>query len=174
MKVSPGLISTKVAKAKAILLVLAIMALEFCAGAQALVPEKVAPVIVDKQDMQNPDRVHLTGWIGERVNGNEANRLPHVTNLSFTDVDGEQLLATLTRDLAVSSGSACTSASMEPSFVLKALGISNELAYSSVRFSLGATNDEEQIEFAIERVAEYVRKLRLQVIADNVESICYL
>jgi len=111
---------------------------------------------------------------GVIVNGNEANRLPHVTNLSFTDVDGEQLLATLTRDLAVSSGSACTSASMEPSFVLKALGISNELAYSSVRFSLGATNDEEQIEFAIERVAEYVRKLRLQVIADNVESICYL
>jgi cysteine desulfurase len=57
----------------------------------------------------------------------------------------------------VSSGSACTSASMEPSFVLKAIGVSNELAYSSVRFSLGATNDEEQIDFAVECVAECVR-----------------
>jgi cysteine desulfurase len=97
---------------------------------------------------------------GVIVNGNEAHRLPHVTNLSFADVDGEQLLANLTRDLAVSSGSACTSASMEPSFVLKAIGVSNELAYSSVRFSLGASNDEEQIDFAVACVAECVNKLR--------------
>jgi cysteine desulfurase len=97
---------------------------------------------------------------GVIVNGNEEHRLPHVTNLSFADVDGEQLLATLTRDLAVSSGSACTSASMEPSFVLKAIGVSNELAYSSVRFSLGATNDEKQIDFAVEHVVECVNRLR--------------
>lgn len=97
---------------------------------------------------------------GVIVNGNEEHRLPHVTNLSFADVDGEQLLANLTRDLAVSSGSACTSASMEPSFVLKAIGVSNELAYSSVRFSLGASNDQEQIDFAIEHVVECVNKLR--------------
>jgi cysteine desulfurase len=97
---------------------------------------------------------------GVIVNGNEEHRLPHVTNLSFADVDGEQLLANLTRDLAVSSGSACTSASMEPSFVLKAIGVSNELAYSSVRFSLGASNDQEQIDLAIEHVVECVNKLR--------------
>jgi cysteine desulfurase len=101
---------------------------------------------------------------GVIVNGNEEHRLPHVTNLSFADVDGEQLLANLTRDLAVSSGSACTSASMEPSFVLKAIGVSNELAYSSVRFSLGVSNDQEQIDFAIEHVVECVNKLRTVVV----------
>lgn len=97
---------------------------------------------------------------GVSVNGNEAHRLPHVTNLSFDNVDGEQLLANLSRDLAISSGSACTSASMEPSFVLKAIGVPNELAYASVRFSLGQANDEQQIDFAIENVVEVVTRLR--------------
>jgi cysteine desulfurase len=94
------------------------------------------------------------------VNGNREHRLPHVTNLSFADVEGEALLATLTRDLAVSSGSACTSASMEPSFVLKAIGVSNELAYASVRFSLGQSNDAEQIEYAVGHVVDCVTRLR--------------
>ena len=97
---------------------------------------------------------------GVTVNGNQAHRLPHVTNLSFANVDGEQLLANLSRDLAISSGSACTSASMEPSFVLKAIGVPNDLAYASVRFSLGQSNDEAQIDFAIENVVEVVTRLR--------------
>ena len=97
---------------------------------------------------------------GVTVNGNEAHRLPHVTNLSFASVEGEQLLATVTRDLAVSSGSACTSASMEPSFVLKAIGVPTDFAYASIRFSLGKTNDAAQIDFAIENVVECVNRLR--------------
>jgi cysteine desulfurase len=97
---------------------------------------------------------------GVTVNGNEAHRLPHVTNLSFAGVDGEQLLANLARDLAVSSGSACTSASMEPSFVLKAIGVPKDLAYASVRFSLGQSNDAAQVDFAIENVVECVTRLR--------------
>ena len=101
---------------------------------------------------------------GVIVNGNVAHRLPQVTNLSFADLDGEQLLSNLTLDLAVSSGSACTSASMEPSFVLKAIGVSNELAYASVRFSLGKSNTAEQIEFAIGRVTEAVRSLRMAAV----------
>jgi cysteine desulfurase len=97
---------------------------------------------------------------GVSINGSESHRLPHVTNLSFAGVDGEQLLATVSRDLAISSGSACTSASMEPSFVLKAIGVDNDLAYASIRFSLGKTNDQQQIDFAIENVAECVSRLR--------------
>jgi cysteine desulfurase len=97
---------------------------------------------------------------GVTVNGNQQHRLPHVTNLSFASVEGEHLLATVTRDLAISSGSACTSASMEPSFVLKAIGVDNDLAYASIRFSLGKSNTQEQIDFAIEHVAECVNRLR--------------
>jgi cysteine desulfurase len=97
---------------------------------------------------------------GVSVNGNEEHRLPHVTNLSFAGVDGEQLLAVVSRDLAVSSGSACTSASMEPSFVLKALGVEDALAYASVRFSLGQSNDAGQVDFAVEHVVECVNRLR--------------
>jgi cysteine desulfurase len=97
---------------------------------------------------------------GVTINGHQEHRLPHVTNLSFAGVDGEQLLAGLTRELAVSSGSACTSASMEPSYVLRAIGVPTALAYASVRFSLGKMNDSEQIDFAIERVVETVRRLR--------------
>jgi cysteine desulfurase len=97
---------------------------------------------------------------GVSVNGNEQHRLPQVTNLSFADVDGEQLLASVTRDLAVSSGSACTSASMEPSYVLRALGVPDDLAYASIRFSLGRGNDPEQIDFAVQTVTQCVRRLR--------------
>jgi cysteine desulfurase len=99
---------------------------------------------------------------GVIVNGHPDHRLPHVTNLSFTGVDGDPLLATLTRDLAVSSGSACTSASMEPSFVLKAIGVSNDLAYASVRFSLGQSTDTAQIDYAIAHVVECVGRLRAE------------
>jgi cysteine desulfurase len=97
---------------------------------------------------------------GVTVNGNPQHRLPHVTNLSFAGVDGEQLLSALTHDLAVSSGSACTSASMEPSYVLRAIGVPSILAYASVRFSLGKMNDPGQVDFAANQVVEIVQRLR--------------
>ncbi|MFN8355352.1 MAG: IscS subfamily cysteine desulfurase [Spirosomataceae bacterium] len=93
------------------------------------------------------------------VNGNTASRLAHVTNMAFADVDGEQLLMNL-KDIAVSSGSACTSASVEPSYVLKSLGVPDDLAYASVRFSLGRYTTEEQIQYAIKHVVEVVQAMR--------------
>jgi cysteine desulfurase len=94
------------------------------------------------------------------INGSREHRLPHVTNLSFKHVEGESLLMGFNKNIAVSSGSACTSASLQPSYVLKALGLSDELAYSSVRFALGRFNTEEEIAYAIEQVKETVLKLR--------------
>jgi len=93
------------------------------------------------------------------VNGSVEHRLPHVTNISFKYVEGEGLMMGV-KDLAVSSGSACTSASLEPSYVLKALGLSDDLAHSSLRFGLSRFTTEEQIEYAIGHVKEAVTKLR--------------
>ena len=93
------------------------------------------------------------------VNGSREHRLPHVTNISFKFVEGEGLMMGV-KDLAVSSGSACTSASLEPSYVLKALGLSDDLAHSSLRFGLSRFTTEEEIDFAIEHVKEAVAKLR--------------
>lgn len=95
-----------------------------------------------------------------QVNGNSLQRLPHVTNLSFKDVESEALLTGLNRSIAVSSGSACTSALIEPSYVLKAMGVSDELAYSSLRFALGRFTKAEEIEYAIEQVTKTVNYLR--------------
>jgi cysteine desulfurase len=95
-----------------------------------------------------------------QVNGNRKNRLPHLTNISFKFVDDEALMISFNKDIAVSSGSACTSASIEPSYVLKALELSDDLAHSSIRFSLGRFNTEEEIDFVIARVKEAVVKLR--------------
>ncbi len=94
-------------------------------------------------------------WTTSRPTASTCSRLPHVSNLSFGGVDGDTLLAALA-DLAVSSGSACTSASLEPSYVLRALGVPNHLAFGSVRFSLGRPNTEEQIDYAIEQVTQVV------------------
>jgi cysteine desulfurase len=94
------------------------------------------------------------------LNGDQENRLPHVTNISFRYADAEGLLTTLNKNLAISSGSACTSASMEPSYVLKALGLGDDLAHSSLRFSLGRFTTEEQIDYAIGYVTQTVSKLR--------------
>lgn len=94
------------------------------------------------------------------VNGNKEQRLPHVSNISFKYVEGESLLMGFNKTIAVSSGSACTSASLEPSYVLKALGLGDDLAHSSLRFGLGRFTTEEQIDYTIEHVTNTVNKLR--------------
>ncbi len=94
-----------------------------------------------------------------QVNGDERYRLPHVANLSFPDVDGNSLLNALT-DLAVSSGSACTSASMAASHVLLAMGLGEERAHSAIRFSLGRFTTIEEIDYAIDRFSRIVTDLR--------------
>lgn len=93
------------------------------------------------------------------LNGHPTERLPGNLNLSFAYVEGEGLMMGM-KDLAVSSGSACTSASLEPSYVLKALGVGDDLAHSSIRFGLGRFNTEEEVEFTIEHVVQAVTKLR--------------
>jgi cysteine desulfurase len=94
------------------------------------------------------------------INGSKQYRLPHVTNISFKYVEGEGLLMGFNKDIAVSSGSACTSASLEPSYVLKALGLGDDLAHSSLRFGLGRFTTEDQIDYTIEAVTKTVNKLR--------------
>ena len=94
------------------------------------------------------------------LNGDKEHRLPHVTNISFKYVEGEGLMMGFNKNIAVSSGSACTSASLEPSYVLKALGLGDDLAHSSLRFVLGRFTTEEQIDYTIEHVANTVNKLR--------------
>jgi cysteine desulfurase len=93
------------------------------------------------------------------VNGNREHRLPHVANISFKYVEGEGLMMAM-KDLAVSSGSACTSASLEPSYVLKSLGLSDDLAHSSIRFGLGRFTTEEEVDYAIENTKKAVLHLR--------------
>lgn len=93
------------------------------------------------------------------VNGDMEQRVPHNLNISFAYVEGESLMMAL-KDLAVSSGSACTSASLEPSYVLRALGRNDELAHSSIRFTLGRFNTEEEIDYAIELLHSKIDKLR--------------
>ena len=93
------------------------------------------------------------------VNGSLAHRLPGNLNVSFAWVEGEALMMAV-KDVAVSSGSACTSASLEPSYVLRAMGVSDELAHSSIRFGLGRFTTEEEVDYAIELFAAKVKKLR--------------
>jgi cysteine desulfurase len=94
------------------------------------------------------------------LNGDKRNRLPHVTNLSFKYVEGNSLITALSKNMAVSTGSACTSASPEPSYVLKSLGLGDELAHSSLRFSLGRFTTEEEIDYVIEKITSIVNKIR--------------
>jgi cysteine desulfurase len=94
------------------------------------------------------------------VNGSRQHRLPHVSNVSFKYVEGEGLMMGFNKNIALSSGSACTSASLEPSYVLKALGLGDDLAHSSLRFGLGRFTTEEQIDYTIKAVTDTVLKLR--------------
>ena len=93
------------------------------------------------------------------INGSMEHRLPNNLNMSFAYVEGESLLMGI-NDIAVSSGSACTSATLEPSYVLKALGVGDELAHTSIRFGLGRFNTEEEVDYVIRRVVETVKRLR--------------
>jgi cysteine desulfurase len=93
------------------------------------------------------------------INGSMEHRLPGNLNISFAYVEGESLLMGI-NDVAVSSGSACTSASLEPSYVLKALGAGDELAHSSIRFGLGRFNTEEEVDYVAAKLVSVVSKLR--------------
>jgi cysteine desulfurase len=104
-----------------------------------------------KDGLMALDEVHL--------NGDAVQRVPHNLNLSFAFVEGESLMMAI-KDIAVSSGSACTSASLEPSYVLRALGLPDELAHSSIRFSLGRFTTEAEVDFAIRELAGQVGRLR--------------
>jgi cysteine desulfurase len=93
------------------------------------------------------------------LNGHPVQRLPHNLNLSFAYVEGESLLMGV-KEIALSSGSACTSATLEPSYVLRALGVGSDLAHSSIRFGLGRFNTEEEVDYTISRIIQVVTKLR--------------
>jgi cysteine desulfurase len=93
------------------------------------------------------------------LNGHPTNRLPHNVNISYAYVEGESLLMGL-KEVALSSGSACTSASLEPSYVLKSLGVGDELAHSSIRYGLGRFNTAEEVDYVIEHTVETVNRLR--------------
>lgn len=93
------------------------------------------------------------------LNGSAEHHVPGILNVSFNYVEGESLIMAL-KDLAISSGSACTSASLEPSYVLRALGLNDELAHSSLRFSIGRFTTEEEVDYAISKVGDAVAKLR--------------
>ncbi len=93
------------------------------------------------------------------INGSWEHRLPHNLNMSFAYVEGESLLMGI-NDIAVSSGSACTSATLEPSYVLKALGVGDDIAHSSIRFGIGRFNTEEEIDYVADKLIDVVNKLR--------------
>src|SRR5881628_2739827 len=104
------------------------------------------------------DRLHK-GLDEIYINGSMEHRLPHNLNISFAYVEGESLLMGI-NDVAVSSGSACTSASLEPSYVLKALGAGEDLAHTSIRFGLGRFNTQEEVDYVIDKMVQVVTKLR--------------
>ncbi len=128
-----------------------------------------AAAALAQQEME-AEAARLTGlrdrlWTGIKekidiahLNGHPTQRLPHTANISFPYVEGESLMMAI-KDVAVSSGSACTSASLEPSYVLKALGVPDMLAQSSIRFGLGRFTTDEEVEYVINEVGQHVQKL---------------
>jgi cysteine desulfurase len=110
--------------------------------------------------LRNHLEAELTKMEETQVNGNVGSRMPHVSNISFKHVEGEGLMMTFNQNIAVSSGSACTSASLEPSYVLVGMGLGDDLAHSSIRFSLGRFTTPEDVEQAIELVRNGVNHMR--------------
>jgi len=128
--------------------------------AAALCEAEMAADAARLQALRDAMEARLLAEIPEcQVNGNRENRLPGLLNISFGFVEGESLLMGLC-DVALSSGSACTSASLEPSYVLKALGVGDELAHSSLRFGLGRFTNPEEVEWVTEKVISEVARLR--------------
>jgi len=129
---------------------------EACALAQAEMPEETKRVSYLRDKLK--DRL-LAALDEVYINGTMEHRLPNNLNISFAYVEGESLLMGI-NEIAVSSGSACTSATLEPSYVLKALGAGDDLAHSSIRFGLGRFNTEEEVDYVSGKVIEVVKKLR--------------
>ena len=111
-------------------------------------------------ELRNALEKGILGLAGTHVNGHLTQRLPHVSNISFEGVEGKELLIAINKELAVSSGSACSSITTQPSHVLTAMGLNHELARSSIRFGLGRSTTKAQIDFAVEFVKETVNRLR--------------
>ena len=129
---------------------------EACAICQAEMPEEA----IKLKRLRDKLKQALEDGLDEIfVNGSMEHRLPNNLNVSFAYVEGESLLMGI-KDIALSSGSACTSATLEPSYVLKALGIGDDLAHTSIRFGIGRFNTEEEIDYVAARVIEVVRRLR--------------
>jgi len=129
---------------------------EACALAKAEMPEESKRMEYLRDKLKD----RLLASLDEcYINGTMEHRLPNNLNISFAYVEGESLLMGI-NDVAVSSGSACTSATLEPSYVLKALGAGDDLAHSSIRFGLGRFNTEEEVDYVSEKVIDVVRKLR--------------
>jgi cysteine desulfurase len=127
-----------------------------CALARELMPEEAPRLLALRERLRRGvvERIPLVS-----VNGSLEHRLPGNLNVSFAYVEGEALMMAV-KDVAVSSGSACTSASLEPSYVLRAMGVSDELAHSSIRFGLGRFTTQEEVDYAVELFAAKVKKLR--------------
>jgi cysteine desulfurase len=129
---------------------------EACALAKAEMPEESKRLAYLRDKLKD----RLVASLDEvYINGTQEHRLPNNLNISFAYVEGESLLMGI-NDVAVSSGSACTSATLEPSYVLKALGAGDDLAHSSIRFGLGRFNTEEEVDYVAEKVIDVVKKLR--------------
>jgi len=127
-----------------------------CELCKELMPEEAKRLAALRDKLQDGilaacDEVH--------VNGSRERRLPHNLNLSFAYIEGESMLMGL-KDIALSSGSACTTSTLEPSYVIRALGVSEDLAHSSIRFSLGRFTTEEEVDYAIGQVNQTVKRLR--------------
>jgi cysteine desulfurase len=129
---------------------------EACAIAQREMPEEM----VRMRYLRDKLRAKLEAGLDEvYINGSMEHRLPQNLNMSFAYVEGESLLMGI-NDIAVSSGSACTSATLEPSYVLKALGLGDDIAHSSIRFGIGRFNTEEEIDYVAGKLIDVVKKLR--------------
>ena len=127
-----------------------------CEICRAEMPEEAARL----NELRNQLQLELLKIDESYVNGSLEHRLPQICNISFRSLSSSQLLSVLNKTLAVSSGSACTSGSLDPSFVLKAMGIEDGLARGSIRFSIGRFTNREEIDFAITEVKKAVEKLR--------------